>query len=177
MNRHPLDASKANASDESTMFVPLMRWVVLLGFIGVCFAAAFVGNALSGNAAQTWYPQLNQPAFTPPAWVFGPVWAVLYLAMGVAAWLVWLRRGVRSAEGVWALFALQLVLNAVWPGVFFGMRDLGSAFFVIVVLWLAIGATLLAFWRIHRLAGALFVPYLAWVTFAAVLNYSLWQMN
>jgi benzodiazapine receptor len=139
-------------------------------------------GALSGMATargvQEWYPSLVKPSFNPPNWVFGPVWTTLYIMMGIALYLVW-RKGLRE-PGVWAamvVFAIQLVLNGLWSLLFFGMHRPDIAFFEIVLLWVAILATTIAFFRQHRLAGTLLVPYLAWVSFAAVLNYSLWRLN
>lgn len=135
------------------------------------------GYATSEGVA-TWYPTLVKPSFNPPAWVFGPVWTALYLMMGVAAFLVW-RKGT-SAPGVGlalGVFAVQLALNGLWSILFFGMQSPALAFAEILVLWLAIVATVVCFWRVVPTAGALLLPYLAWVSFAAVLNGSLWVLN
>lgn len=148
--------------------------VGLVGWVALSFLAGWFGSRFP---ASEWYAKLEQPAWAPPAWLFGPVWSLLYLMMGVAAWLVWRERGFSGARGALTLFLAQLVLNALWSWVFFGLRAPGAAFAEIVVLWAAILATLLAFWRVRRLAGALLMPYLAWVTFAAALNFALWQMN
>lgn len=145
-------------------------------------ALPLVVGGLSGIATargvETWYPTLVKPSFNPPAWVFGPTWTVLYLLMGVALFLVWRQGwdtpGVKLALG---LFAVQLVLNALWSIIFFGMHSPGWAFAEILLLWLAILATLWAFWRVEPAAGWLLVPYLAWVSFAAVLNGSIWILN
>lgn len=145
-----------------------------VSFLLVAAAASFGALFTPGE----WYAGLEKPSFNPPNWIFGPVWTLLYAMMALAAWLVWLRRG---AEGpvlpALLLFGLQLLLNALWSWLFFGMHAMGLAFVDIVVLWCAIVATLALFWRIHRVAGALLLPYLAWVSFAALLNFSLWQLN
>jgi tryptophan-rich sensory protein len=120
---------------------------------------------------------LLKPAWNPPAWVFGPVWTVLYLMMAVAAWLVWRRRGFAGAPWALGLFVLQLALNTLWSAIFFGLRRPGVAAIEILLLWLAILATLIAFAPVSRLAAILLAPYLAWVTFAAVLNFTIWRMN
>jgi tryptophan-rich sensory protein len=135
------------------------------------------GFATAGGVA-TWYPTLVKPAFNPPAWVFGPVWTALYLTMGVAAFLVW-KRGVDSAGVGVAMtaFAVQLVINGLWSVLFFGLQAPGLAFVDIVALWLAIGATVFLFWRVVPVAGWLMLPYWAWVSFAAVLNGSIWILN
>jgi tryptophan-rich sensory protein len=148
----------------------------------IAVALPLVVAALSGLATskgvETWYPTLVKPSFNPPAWVFGPVWTVLYIMMGVAAYLVWIRGidtdGVRVALTV---FVIQLALNGLWSILFFGMHQPGWALVEIVVLWAAIGATVLLFWRVAPAAGALLLPYWAWVSFATVLNGSLWWLN
>ena len=150
------------------------QWLVLGGFVVVRFAAAALGGVTTAGSVRDWYPTLVKPAWNPPAWIFGPVWTVLYLAMAVAAWLVWRRVGWGAAL-VW--FALQLALNATWSPVFFGMHQIGLALVNIVLLWLAIAGTMVAFWKVTPVAGWLFVPYLAWVSFATALNFVLWRLN
>jgi tryptophan-rich sensory protein len=125
-------------------------------------------------ALPEWYPALRKPSWTPPGWVFGPVWTLLYPLVAVAGWLAW-REGRARTGGL--LYLLQLALNAAWPWLFFAERRPDLAFACIVVLWLAILATTFAFWRVSRGAAALLLPYLAWVGFAAALNYAIWQMN
>jgi tryptophan-rich sensory protein len=127
--------------------------------------------------AGAFYAELVRPDWAPPAALFGPVWTLLYAMMAVSAWLVWMRRGSRPVRLALAVFVTQLALNALWSWLFFGWRLGGPAFLDIVVLWALIVATLVLFWRIRPLAGWLLVPYLAWVTFAAALNYRLWQLN
>jgi tryptophan-rich sensory protein len=122
----------------------------------------------------TWYATLVKPAWNPPAWVFGPAWTLLYTLMALAAWLVWKRVG--WGRPLW-LYFLQLLLNAAWTPIFFGAQQLGWALVEIVLLWIAILFTLRSFYRVSRTAGALFAPYLAWVTFATVLNFTLWRLN
>lgn len=149
----------------------------LLGFVVLCFAVAAAGGAVTATSVGTWYAGLAKPAFNPPDWVFGPVWTVLYVMMAVAAWRVWRRRaapGARPALGAWAV---QLALNLSWSFVFFGARMPGAALAEIAALLAAIVATLVLFRRIERLAGALLVPYVAWVAFAAVLNAAIWALN
>lgn len=153
------------------------RWQSGLGLAGwvlLCFAAAAIGGFYPPG---DWYATLAKPPWNPPNWLFGPVWTVLYAMMGVAAWLVWRRYGFAGAALPLAAFLIQLALNAAWTWLFFGLRQPGIAFVEIVVLWLAILVTLVSFWRLERTAGVLLVPYLAWVSFAALLNYTLWQLN
>lgn len=150
------------------------RILALVGFLLASFAVAALGSATTVNSVREWYPTIAKPEWTPPSWLFGPVWTVLYVMMSVAAWLVWRRVGWGGAL-VW--FAVQLALNATWSPVFFGMHKIGLALVNIVLLWLAIVGTTVAFWRVSPVAGWLFVPYLAWVSFAAALNFALWRMN
>jgi benzodiazapine receptor len=149
----------------------LLVWIVL------CLGAGMLGSVWTGRSLGDWYVQLSKPAWTPPSAVFGPVWTVLYLSMAVSAWLVWRRSGFGAASVPLTLFLVQLVLNSAWSALFFGLRMPGLAFAEILLLWCFILATALAFWRIAPAAGALLVPYLAWVTFAAALNFGIWRMN
>jgi benzodiazapine receptor len=153
------------------------QWVALAVFVGGSFAAGAVGQWVGGAGAGPWYRSLAKPPFNPPSWLFAPVWSALYLMMGVAAWLVWRRRGLLRAAPAMVLFVAQLALNALWPILFFGMHRPDVAFAEILILWAAILATTVAFFRVTAAAGWMMVPYLAWVTFAAVLNAALWRMN
>jgi tryptophan-rich sensory protein len=146
----------------------------LFCWIALCFGAAASGAIWSPDA---WYAQLRKPAWNPPTWVFGPVWTALYAMMGVSAWRVWRRAGFAGAGDALGIFLLQLALNALWTPVFFGWHRPGWAFAVIVAMWIAILATLISFRRHDRLAAALLVPYLAWVSFASALNFALWRAN
>ena len=151
----------------------LHRALILLGFIATAFLAA-VPAGLWPPAE--WYLSIAKPAWNPPSWVFGPVWSTLYVLMGVAAWRVW--RGSHAERGTALSFWwTQLALNALWSPLFFGMKRLDLALLEILVLLLAIVATAGAFWRVDRAAGFLLVPYIAWVSFAAFLNFTLWQLN
>lgn len=148
----------------------------LLVWLALCFLAAAIGASASVQAG-TFYAELIRPDWAPPAALFGPVWTLLYAMMAVAAWLVWRRRDTRPVRMALVFFLLQLVLNALWSRLFFGWRLGALSFLDIVLLWSLIVTTLALFWRVSPLAGWLLVPYLAWVTFAAVLNYRLWQLN
>lgn len=149
----------------------------LVASVVLCFAASGLGGLFTAASVRDWYPALAKPSFTPPSAVFGPVWTVLYLMMAVAAWLVWRGRGLSRAALPLGLFAVQLALNVAWSALFFGLRRPGAGFVDIVALWAAIVATTVAFWPVSRAAGALMLPYLAWVSFAGVLNWSIWRMN
>lgn len=148
----------------------------LIGWLALCFTAAAIGAAASVQAAG-FYARLDQPGWAPPASVFGPVWTILYAMMAVAAWLVWRVRGDRGAKPALFFFLFQLVLNSLWSWLFFHWHLGLPAFLDIVGLWVLIGVTLVLFWRIRPLAGALLLPYFLWVTFASALNYTVWQMN
>ena len=150
--------------------------VALLAFVAICLAIGAIGGAVTSTSVDTWYRALRKPAFNPPDWVFGPVWTVLYVAMAVAAWRVWRRPGPGVRPLLW-LFAVQLALNLMWSIVFFGFRQIGMALVEIVVLLAVIAITAVAFWRVDEAAGLLFVPYVAWVGFATVLNAALWHLN
>ena len=158
--------------------------LALIGWIALCYAAAAAGAVFTtGN----WYAILNKPTWSPPGWLFGPVWTLLYTMMGVSAWMVWGQgrgdapeRGAGRGRGDASplrVFLIQLALNAVWMPLFFGARQIGFAFIEIIVLWVAILATIIAFRRVSATAAWLLVPYLLWVTFASVLNGALWWMN
>jgi len=151
--------------------------LALILWVGVCLGAAWIGSVVTRPAISTWYAELAKPGWTPPNWVFAPVWTTLYVLMGVAAWLVWRHGGFAAAALPLTLFLVQLGLNVVWSPLFFRWHLLGAAFADIILLWLAILATLLAFWRVSPTAGWLLLPYLLWVTYAAALNLALWRMN
>lgn len=148
----------------------------LAGWLLLSFLAAAIGGAASIQAGP-FYVELVRPDWAPPASIFGPVWTVLYALMGIAAWLVWRVGGFRAARAALTLFVVQLAFNALWSWLFFAWHRGGLAFADILLLWALILATLVAFWRIRPFAGALLIPYLLWVSFAAALNYSLWQLN
>jgi len=150
--------------------VGLMLW------LGVVFVAAALG-ALASVQAGSFYAALQRPSWAPPGWLFGPVWTLLYTMMGFAAWLVWRRLGLRAGRLVLAVFLLQLFFNGLWSWLFFAW-SLGVWAFVDIVLLLGfIIANLVLFWRVSVWAGALLLPYLLWVLFAAALNFSVWQLN
>jgi len=141
----------------------------LAGVIGALFTAP----AISG-----WYATLAKPEIAPPNWVFGPVWTFLFALMGVAVFLVWQKHGShRHAKAALATFLGQLILNVIWSVSFFGLQSPGGAFAEIIVLWIAILATIVAFHRVSKAAAYLMIPYLAWVTFAGYLNYVIWSLN
>lgn len=155
---------------------PLKQGVGLIAWLLVSFAAAAIGGFASANS-EGFYEKLSRPVWAPPGWLFAPVWTVLYIMMGIAAWLVWRERGFNGAAGALTLFGIQLATNALWTWLFFAWRQGAWSFIEILLLWALIVATIVAFWRIRPLAGAMLLPYLAWVTFAAALTFAAWRMN
>ena len=149
--------------------------LALSAFLVGCFLVYGLGGVLTATSVSDWYPALNKPWWTPPSWVFGPVWTVLYATMAVAAWLIW-RTETRS-KVVWWIFGSQLTLGLLWSALFFGLQSPGAAMVGILGLLCAIFATIFVFWRKSRFAGAILVPYAVWVSFAAGLNASIWMMN
>ena len=156
---------------------PVYQWLGLIVFLVVCFAAAGIGGAVTTPKIGTWYATLVKPSWNPPNWIFGPVWSALYFCMAVAAWLVWRQDGFAGAKLPLALFGVQLALNVLWSCIFFGLEMPGFAFIEVLLLWLAIAATMVTFWQCSMVAGILFVPYLAWVSFASVSNFTIWRLN
>jgi tryptophan-rich sensory protein len=153
---------------------PTVRWLGLVGWFLLCFVAPALGYAANSGS---WYSTLNKPAWNPAAWLFGPVWTFLYATMAVAAWLVWCRGGWREQRRPLILFVVQLALNALWTPLFFGLHRPDLAFVEIVLLWVAIVATIHDFAHVRSAAAWLLAPYLAWVSFASVLNFTIWQLN
>lgn len=153
---------------------PAFAALALGGWLVVCFTAATTGAVFPPG---DWYAQLHKPAWNPPNWVFGPVWTLLYITMAIAAWLVWRRGGFMAQKKPLSLFLLQLFLNGLWTPLFFGLHWPGLALLDLLLLWLALLATVIAFWKVRPLAGALLVPYLVWVSFAGALNCALWRLN
>ena len=160
---------------EMTHLSPTAQVVGLIVWVGLCFLTAWIGSRFSPGSE--WYQQLQKPSWTPPGYVFGPVWSLLYLSMGVAAWLVWKRFGFAGAPLALTFFIVQLVLNGMWSWMFFGLHRPGLAFAEIIVLWCAIIATMISFWQKRADAGLLFLPYAAWVSFATILNGAIWRLN
>lgn len=148
----------------------------LLFWLAVSFCAAAAGGIASANAG-TFYAQLSLPPWAPPAWLFAPVWTLLYLMMGVAAWLVWRERAVRPVKAALSLFVIQLIANGLWTWLFFAWQKGALAFVEIILLLVLIVATLLASRRARPLAGALLLPYLVWVAFATALTWACWTRN
>ncbi len=152
--------------------------LVLIGFIILSQLAGIIGSVFTAGSVDSWYPELTKPAFTPPSWLFGPVWITLYTLMGISAYLIW-RKGWRytKVKSALRIFFFQLSLNALWSILFFGLHWLFWAFVEIAVLWLVIWLMILKFRKISPVAAYLQILYLLWVTFAAALNLSIWLLN
>jgi translocator protein len=148
--------------------------LALAGWLVMSFSAAAIGSFFMPGP---WYAALDKPSWNPPDWIFGPVWTVLYATMAIAAWLVWKRGGFARQRFALSLFLAQLLFNALWSPLFFGLRHPALAFADIVLLWLALLGTVAAFWKVRPIGGALLLPYLAWVTFAGALNLAIWRLN
>lgn len=152
--------------------------IKLIVSIVICLAAGGIGGFFTAKSVKTWYPTLKKPRFTPPRWLFGPVWTTLYILMGISVFFVW-RNGL-DAPGVplaFTLFWVQLAVNVVWSAVFFGMRNKAGGLVVIVALWLLILAAILTSFQVSAAAGGLLIPYILWVSIATYLNAGLWRLN
>jgi len=154
------------------------KTVVLIAAVLICELAGVIGSLFTYQSIPDWYSKLNKPAFSPPNWLFGPAWVTLYLLMGISAYLVW-EKGIKKKNVKYALqlFGIQLVLNALWSILFFGLRCPLCGFIEIIVLWVAIILTILKFYKISRAAALLLLPYILWVTFAMILNFYVWKLN
>lgn len=172
---------------QSLRFPSPTFWLLLVGWLGVCFLAAFIGSVATAESVSTWLPTLRKPSFNPPGYLFGPVWTVLYTLMAVAAFEVsrialassWAgddALSTRARTALW-IFGAQLILNAAWSQAFFGLRSPMAGLVVIVPMWFAILWTMIRFGQLHRPAAWMLAPYLAWVSFATVLNAAFWWLN
>jgi tryptophan-rich sensory protein len=152
--------------------------VIAVLFVLVCLIAGAIGSFFTFPSIQGWYSTLNKPSFNPPNWVFGPVWTLLYILMGIAAYLVY-EKGFNQKKVRIALasFDVQLLLNVLWSFLFFGLHSPVYGLLCIIALWFSIALTMAKFYEISRTAGLLFVPYILWVSFASILNLSIWMLN
>jgi tryptophan-rich sensory protein len=152
----------------------IQYWLPLVGFIGANFVVALSGAVFKPGA---WYESLAKPSWNPPNWAFAPAWTVLYVLNAVAGWLVWREVGFAGGALPLGIYGVQLLLNAGWSAVFFGMQRPDLAFLEVIGLWLSVLATIVAFMPINQTAGLILLPYLAWVSFAAFLNLTIWRLN
>jgi tryptophan-rich sensory protein len=155
----------------------LNRWLALLFFLVLCFGVAAVASWMTRPEISGWYATIRKPSWTPPNWLFGPVWSALYAMMALAGWRVWLLEASPQRTLLLLVFALQLALNFAWSPVFFSFHWPGLAALVIAFLWLAIAAFTILSWTPVRISALLFLPYWAWVSFAAALNLAIWRLN
>ncbi|MBU1026963.1 MAG: tryptophan-rich sensory protein [Candidatus Margulisbacteria bacterium] len=155
-----------------------MNIFALIIWLIIAFIPAAFGQYFTLPNIPTWYATLNKPVFNPPNWIFGPVWTLLYISMGIAAYLVWQKRKENKLVKIaLIIFFAQLFINGLWSLTFFGQHQLLQAFFQIIMLWFLILATIIKFYQINSLAGLILIPYLLWVSFASILNYSIWLLN
>ena len=152
----------------------LLSIAVLIGFVAACFLAAATGILFKPGE---WYERLRKPSWRPPNWLFAPVWTVLYLMIAFSGWLVWRSAGFGGATTALTLYAIQLLLNAAWTPVFFGLHRPNLGLATILALWLSIVAMIAAFAPLNGASALLMIPYLAWVSFAALLNFAIWRLN
>lgn len=150
--------------------------VSLIVFLAICLGIAAVAGFVTAANIPTWYESLAKPSFTPPDGVFGPVWTLLYILIALSGWMVWRKIGF-SPDQPLVIYGLQLALNFAWSFIFFGAHLIGLAVIDVLLLWFAIVWNIATFWRVDRVAAALLVPYLAWVSFASALNIAVWQLN
>ncbi len=150
----------------------------LISAILICQSAGIVGSIFTSSSVQTWYTTLQKPGFTPPNWLFAPVWLTLFTLMGISLYLVW-NKGLKNkrVKGCLSVFGIQLILNTVWSFLFFGLRSPLLGLIEIVFLWMAIAVTVLKFYRVSRAAALLLIPYIIWVSIALVLNFYVWGLN
>jgi benzodiazapine receptor len=156
----------------------MKNWLKLIVSIVIAWMAGFLGSFFTASSVTTWFITLAKPSFNPPSWLFGPVWTILYIMIGVSLFLVWTTKVNKNLKkkAYW-IFGIQLVLNAMWSIVFFGAQNPGLAFIVIVLLWISIILNMIWFYKIRKSAGYLLIPYLLWVSFASVLNFAIWILN
>ncbi len=152
-------------------------WFGLVGFFLLSFVVSGVGGAITATSVSNWYQTLERSVLSPPDWVFGPVWTTLFIFMAVAGWRVWRQKASQARKQALFVYGLQLALNLLWSFLFFGLQQIGWSLAEIVVLLLVILVNTVLFWRLDRLAGALFVPYAAWVSYATILTGTLWLLN
>ena len=148
-------------------------WKLIISII-LPFLASTIGGLFTASSVSTWYIDLIKPSFNPPSWIFGPVWTILYLLMGIALYLIWIKKYDKYA---FMVFGVQLFLNALWSILFFGMKLPFYAFIEIIFLWVAILFTIIYFYRINKISAYVLIPYILWVTFAAILNFAIFILN
>ncbi|MCB9802974.1 tryptophan-rich sensory protein [Candidatus Nomurabacteria bacterium] len=160
------------------MKIKIKSWPKLLLSIIICQGAGLLGSVFTTSEINAWYRGIIKPSFNPPNWIFGPVWTLLFLLMGFALYLIWQEDfKKKKVQLAWAIFIGQLVLNVFWSVLFFGLHNPGAAFVEIIILWLAILTNIYYFYQVKKTAAYLLLPYILWVSFAAILNFAIWQLN
>ncbi len=154
----------------------LSKWLNLFKYIGICVGVGLLGSVFTMKSIPTWYDKLNKPSITPPSWIFGPVWTLLYTLMGISASII-SQKKEQGKKVAMTIFYLQLILNYLWTAFFFGMHSPFAALIEIFILWIFIVVTILLFWKLSPVAALLLVPYLLWTSFASVLNFLFWKIN
>lgn len=149
----------------------------LVASLLICQLAGIVGSIFTLPAVTSWYPTLAKPSFSPPNYIFGPIWLALYTLMGISLYLVWQKKAQKKTRGALILFGIQLLLNALWSIIFFGLKNIALAFAEIIILWFFILIIIYKFWKIEPKAAVLLIPYFLWVSFASILSYSIWLLN
>ncbi len=160
-----------NKLKKTTKYLPLVISIILAQGSGL------IGSIFTASSVNTWFETIYKPTWNPPSWIFGPVWTMLYLLMGIAAYIIWQKKDIVGTKMALSVYGIHLVFNSLWSILFFGLKNPQLAFFEIIFLLILIIITTMLFWKIDRRAGALMFPYIAWVSFATVLNYTIWQLN
>lgn len=159
------------------MNIRTKKFLGVIFFIAICELAGVIGSLFTVSSISTWYEGISKPGFTPPGWLFGPVWTILYALMGVALYLLWSQKRNRKARVILIIFFFQLILNTVWSIIFFGLKNIGLALVDIVILDIMVIAIIVLAYKDNRLVSWLLSPYLAWILFASLLNFAIWKLN
>jgi len=153
-----------------------MKWLSLVLFLGVCLSIGFAGSVFTFSSVNSWYLQINKPIYTPPNWLFGPVWTTLFIMMGISGWLAW-ENNKKPKSNAFIYYFAQLGLNLLWSIIFFGLRSPFVASVEIIILWVFIFLSIKSFAKINKIASFLLYPYIIWVSFAAFLTVSIYFLN
>ncbi|MFC1565616.1 TspO/MBR family protein [Candidatus Neomarinimicrobiota bacterium] len=154
-----------------------MKIIALVISIIIAQGSGLIGSVFTASSVNTWFETISKPTWNPPSWIFGPVWISLYFLMGIAAYIVWLQKDISSVKIALWVYGIHLIFNSLWSILFFGLQNPQLAFFEIIILLILILITTVLFWKINNWAGALMIPYITWVSLAAFLNYTIWQLN
>jgi len=154
-----------------------MQIIKVVISILIAQAAGLIGSVFTASNVRGWYTTIARPSWNPPSWVFGPVWTALFTLMGIASYIIWKHRDLPYARAALVFYVIQLILNVLWSIFFFGLKNPGLAFVEILILLALIIVTTVLFWKVKPVAGALMLPYIAWVSFASYLNYTIWRLN